>query len=115
AAQHAFDLAGELPIRAAPFPVAGGGDGLAGGGGPNPPPRSLLTPLGGGLPVAYASRCAGQAPDWAPLPVQYVDYTLWQRAQLGELTDPDSRIAAQLSYWEQTLAGLPEQLELPTA
>ena len=64
--------------------------------------------------MAYASRCAGQAPGWAPLAVQYVDYTLWQRAQLGDLDDSDSRIAAQLGYWEEALAGMPERLQLPT-
>ena len=72
--------------------------------------RPLLRDVG----VAYASRCAGRAPGWAPLPVQYVDYTLWQRAQLGDLADADSPIAAQLGYWEQALAGLPERLVLPT-
>jgi non-ribosomal peptide synthetase component F len=46
--------------------------------------------------------------------VQYVDYTLWQRAQLGELDDGDSPIAAQLGYWEQALAGMPERVQLPT-
>src|SRR5262249_56082523 len=64
--------------------------------------------------VAYASRCAGLAPGWAPLAVQYVDYTLWQRAQLGDLADSHSPIAAQLAYWEQALAGMPERLVLPT-
>ena len=73
-----------------------------------------ITPLVGDLGVAYASRCAGQAPGWAPLAVQYVDYTLWQRAQLGDLDDSDSPIAAQLAYWEQALAGMPERLVLPT-
>ena len=73
-----------------------------------------ITPLVADLGVAYASRCAGQAPGWAPLAVQYADYTLWQRAQLGEVADSHSRIAAQLGFWEQALAGLPERLALPT-
>ena len=73
-----------------------------------------ITPLTRDLGVAYAARCAGQAPGWAPLAVQYVDYTLWQRAQFGELADRDSPIAAQLGYWQQALAGMPERLQLPT-
>ena len=73
-----------------------------------------ITPLVADLGVAYASRCAGQAPGWAPLPVQYVDYTLWQRAQFGDLDDGHSPIAAQLAYWQDALAGMPERLQLPT-
>ena len=73
-----------------------------------------VSPLVRDLGVAYASRCAGQAPGWAPLAVQYVDYTLWQRAQFGELDDSGSRIGAQLVYWEDVLAGMPERLQLPT-
>ncbi|MGE2818284.1 condensation domain-containing protein, partial [Mycobacterium heidelbergense] len=73
-----------------------------------------ITPLVADLGMAYASRCAGQAPGWAPLAVQYVDYTLWQRAQFGDLDDDDSLIAAQLAYWERALAGMPERLALPT-
>ena len=46
--------------------------------------------------------------------MQYVDYTLWQRAQFGELDDPRSRIGAQLAYWDEALAGMLERLQLPT-
>ncbi len=111
---HRFDLATEIPLRARLFRVADdelvlvavlheiAADGWS------------MTRLVRDLGVAYASRCAGRAPGWAPLPVQYVDYTLWQRAQFGDLDDSESRIAAQLAYWEQALAGLPERLQLPT-
>ena len=74
-----------------------------------------ITPLVRDLGTAYAARCAGQAPGWPALRVQYADYTLWQRAQLGDLADGGSRIAAQLAYWEAALAGMPERLRaLPT-
>ncbi|MCA2357435.1 non-ribosomal peptide synthase/polyketide synthase [Mycobacterium intracellulare] len=112
--RHAFDLAAEIPIRARLFTITEdehllviavhhiAADGMS------------LTPLGADLSLAYTSRSAGRAPDWADLPVQYIDYTLWQRDQLGDLDDGDSRIGAQLAYWERALAGMPERLELPT-
>ncbi|AZP81413.1 amino acid adenylation domain-containing protein [Mycobacterium avium] len=112
--RHSFDLATEIPLRARLFRIADdehvlvavlhhiAADGLS------------MAPLVADLGMAYASRCAGHAPGWAPLPVQYADYSLWQRALLGDVADAESPMAAQLAYWEQQLAGLPERLALPT-
>ncbi|MGW2387846.1 amino acid adenylation domain-containing protein, partial [Streptomyces sp. NPDC001658] len=116
AARRGFDLSaesGELPLRATLFEV-----------GEDEHVLLLLlhhivsdawsrAPLARDLATAYAARVTGAAPEWAPLPVQYADCSLWQRDVLGAEDDPDSEIARQLSYWTETLAGLPDQLELP--
>ncbi len=114
ASRHGFNLATEIPLRAKLYTVADDDHVLVAAVHHIAADGWSLTPLVRDLGVAYTSRCAGQAPGWAPLAVQYVDYTLWQRAHLGDLADSDSPIAAQLSFWEQALAGMPERLMLPT-
>ncbi len=114
AARYSFDLSTEIPLRATLFRLADDEHLLVAAAHHIAADGWSTTPLTRDLGVAYASRSAGRAPDWAPLPVQYVDYTLWQRAQFGDLDDSESRIAAQLAYWEQALDGMPERLQLPT-
>ncbi|KUI23551.1 non-ribosomal peptide synthetase [Mycobacterium sp. GA-1285] len=57
------------------------------------------------LLTAYRARRAGEAPGFAPLPVQYADYAAWQAALLGVTDGP---VAAQRDYWRQQLAGMHE-------
>ncbi|MGN6335339.1 amino acid adenylation domain-containing protein, partial [Mycobacterium sp.] len=113
-ARRSFDLAAEIPLRTTLFRLAADEHVLVAVVHHVAADGWSIAPLIRDLGVAYASRYARLAPGWAPLPVQYVDYTLWQRALLGDLDDSDSPIAAQLAYWEQALAGLPERLQLPT-
>ncbi len=114
ATRHNFDLAAEIPLRAKLFRVNDDEHVLVAVAHHIAADGWSVAPLVNDLGAAYASRCAGHAPDWAELPVQYVDYTLWQREQFGDLDDSQSRIAAQLDYWKHALAGMPERLALPT-
>ncbi|MGW5438980.1 amino acid adenylation domain-containing protein [Nocardia asteroides] len=63
--------------------------------------------------TAYTARLAGTPPQWPREAVQFADYTLWQRDRLGSTDDPESAAGRQLAYWTDTLAGLPDRLELP--
>ncbi|MEV0104613.1 amino acid adenylation domain-containing protein, partial [Nocardia sp. NPDC050789] len=74
---------------------------------------SSVAPLTRDLMTAYAARSLGQEPGWSPLAVQYADYSIWQRELLGDENDADSLAAKQVAYWQQALAGLPDQLDLP--
>ncbi|MCF3102091.1 amino acid adenylation domain-containing protein [Streptomyces roseoverticillatus] len=128
AVRYEFDLAAEQPLRATLFVLGPrehvlvlvlhhiAGDGWS------------LTPLARDLGTAYRARVTGTEPAWSPLPVQYADYTLWQRellgdeggsgAEGGEQSEGEeggavSLASQQLAYWRDALAGLPDRLELP--
>ncbi|WP_460727184.1 amino acid adenylation domain-containing protein, partial [Nocardia heshunensis] len=112
-----FDVTAAAPVRAGLFRVADAetpthvlvfvvhhisGDGWS------------VRPLARDVMVAYAARANGEAPQWAPLPVQYADFALWQRETLGHEDDAESLISQQVSYWSSELAGLPDQIDLPS-
>ncbi|MGW4241313.1 amino acid adenylation domain-containing protein, partial [Nocardia sp. NPDC004722] len=75
---------------------------------------SSMAPLARDLALAYSARHSGTAPTWPPLRVQYADFALWQQQLLGSRADTSSLLSQQLRYWTEELAGLPDQLDLPT-
>ncbi|MET7640136.1 amino acid adenylation domain-containing protein [Streptomyces sp. NPDC005438] len=108
-----FDLARETPLRAVLARSEDGRDALllvlhhiSGD-------EWSVRPLLDDLSTAYRARLAGDQPDWRPLPVGYVDYTLWQREVLGAEEQPDSEVSRQIAYWRDRLADTPDELPLP--
>ncbi|WP_243654895.1 condensation domain-containing protein [Nocardia alba] len=112
-AAQPFDLARDLPVRARLFVL-----------GPDDVVLALVVhhisvdgrsmgPLIRDLVTAYSACRAGTCPHWPPLPISYIDYTLWKHEQLGEFTDEWSRATHQLRYWANALAGRPALLDLP--
>ncbi|MCK1798057.1 amino acid adenylation domain-containing protein [Streptomyces sp. XM4193] len=115
AATEPFALESEPPLRAVLFTAAEAGGSqvlllvlhhIAGD-------EWSLRPLLTDLSTAYRARLAGAPPRWAPLPVQYADYTLHQHERIGGEADPDSGFARQLAHLRGTLEGLPDAIDLP--
>src|ERR1051325_1147355 len=60
------------------------------------------------LSASYNAFAAGREPELPELPLQYADYSIWQRKWLqGAVLDE------QLQYWRGQLSGAPSLLELP--
>ncbi|MBC8449436.1 MAG: amino acid adenylation domain-containing protein, partial [Chloroflexi bacterium] len=60
------------------------------------------------LATLYTAFSAGQPSPLPELPIQYADYTAWQRETLQ-----GSFLEQEVAYWRQQLAGAPPVLELP--
>ncbi len=56
----------------------------------------------------YAAAAAGRPFALPELPIQYPDYTLWQRGWLE-----GARLEEQLAWWKAKLAGAPSSIDLP--
>ncbi|MBD2162865.1 amino acid adenylation domain-containing protein [Calothrix membranacea FACHB-236] len=61
------------------------------------------------LSILYPAFCAGQPSPLPDLPIQYVDYTLWQWKSLSTKV-----LQKQINYWNRQLSGVKAVLELPT-
>jgi nonribosomal peptide synthetase DhbF len=110
AALHPFDLTNDIPVKAWLFESG-------------PEDHTLLVlihhiacdgasiaPFTRDLAEAYRARLDGHEPRFAPLPIQYHDYSRWQLDLLGDVRDPRSLAGRQGEYWKVQLAGLPAEV-----
>ena len=118
AARHRFSLSSELPVRACLLTMG-------------PDEHVLLTVahhiatdgwsegvIARDLSHAYAAHREGARPAWQPVQAQYADFARWQRC-LADSVSPGigpgaGPGAAQLAYWREELADLPQPLQLPS-
>ena len=61
------------------------------------------------LMALYESFRQARPDPLLPLPVQYADFALWQRAHLS-----GAGLSRELAYWHQQLTGSPQRLDVPT-
>ncbi|MER7701337.1 amino acid adenylation domain-containing protein [Kitasatospora sp. NPDC097605] len=105
-ARRPFDLAADLPLRAALLRT---GDGAV---------LSLVLHhiaadgwsigvLFGDLATAYGARRTGAAPAFEPLPVQYADVAHWQQTELAAELD------RQQAWWQERLRGATATVTVP--
>ncbi|MEV6978856.1 amino acid adenylation domain-containing protein [Kitasatospora sp. NPDC093806] len=106
-ARRPFDLAADLPLRAALLRTGDGSvlslvlhhiasDGWSIG--------VLFTDLA----TAYAARRTGAEPAFTPLPVQYADVAHWQQTELAAELD------RQQAWWQERLRGATATVTVPT-
>ncbi|WP_394425974.1 non-ribosomal peptide synthetase [Streptomyces sp. SGAir0957] len=108
-----FDLETELPLRTTVFRLSEREHVLAFVFHHIAADGSSMAPFLKDLVAAYTARHDKNAPQWTPLPVQYKDYTLWQRQLLGEDGDRESVAAPQIAYWRRELDEVPQPVQLP--
>ncbi|MFJ4030803.1 amino acid adenylation domain-containing protein [Streptomyces griseoluteus] len=117
AVRETFDVTADLPLRALLLRSAPehhvlvlvvhhiAGDGWS------------LAPLARHLGAAYRARLEGAEPGLTlGTPLQYADYTLWQRALLGDGegdAEDEGVLRGQLDHWKTALAGMPGLIDLP--
>ena len=61
------------------------------------------------LAALYDAFTHGQPSPLPPLPLQYVDFAIWQQEYIKR-----NGLSEQLAYWKQQLTGAPTTLDLPT-
>ena len=115
AARHTFDLASRDPVAGKAFPRRRGRARAGGRGAPYRRRRLVDHPAGAliwGWPMPAGVRGrprAGRRWRCSTSITRCGSARSWVISTIA-----DSRIAAQLAYWEEALAGMPERLELPT-